>query len=164
MSLTHFPAHGIMSFSHWHNNIMPCAGKRVNDIMPCARWYFHWIWAIMVNGWVTNCQFHNFFGQNKQTNNPPKKTTTTQQDSHGPYLNIDLQLHTPTQTSGWLVDYPPFPEPHPPPPHIELGNRGRGHACRMMVKRRSERYIRRDCQGSSARDHCKVSSRSWIRA
>ena len=41
MSLTRFPAHGIMSLrhwlNHWLNDIMPCAGKCVNDNMPCAR-------------------------------------------------------------------------------------------------------------------------------
>ena len=30
-------AHGILS--HWLNNIMPCAGKCVNDNMPCTQRY-----------------------------------------------------------------------------------------------------------------------------
>ena len=42
--VTHFPAHGIMSLSQWlsqwRNDIMPCTGKRVNDIVPCARHNF----------------------------------------------------------------------------------------------------------------------------
>ena len=36
MSLTHFPAHGS---AHCLNNILPCAGKCFNDIMPWARRY-----------------------------------------------------------------------------------------------------------------------------
>ena len=42
MSLAQGSAHGIMSLGHasvsvhWLNDILPCAGKHVNDIMPCT--------------------------------------------------------------------------------------------------------------------------------
>ena len=41
LSLTRFPAHGIILLNqcimHWLNNIMPWAGKCVNDNMPSAQ-------------------------------------------------------------------------------------------------------------------------------